>query len=280
MISILNDALASSLENITHSKVKEAMNYSLQAGGKRIRPILLMLTCKACGISIEKSIKPAVALEMVHTYSLIHDDLPAMDNDDLRRGKNTCHVEYNEATAILAGDGLLTEAFHQIAISSLSDWQKVKCIQILADCAGSNGMIYGQIKDIDAENRSDISLEELIDIHHNKTGKLFSAAFQMGCVVGDKIEYLDELKQLGLILGIAFQIQDDILDVTKNSFELGKSNSDLVNEKTTYVSLLGLDKAKEKMEEAYLQVNKILDSLPIHAFGIEECIKEMIVRQK
>ncbi len=280
MINLINDALRQALNHLEDSEVKKAMNYSLLAGGKRVRPLLLLTTCVGCGIKAEKALSAAVALEMVHTYSLIHDDLPAMDDDQLRRGKNTCHIEFNESTAILAGDGLLTEAFSHLINSDLTENQKLNCVKILACCAGANGMILGQTRDIEAEKKPVDSLEALLAIHENKTGKLFSAALQMGCVVGDKMDCIKEMCRLGELLGIAFQIQDDILDVIKTSSELGKSNSDIINQKTTYVSLLGLQEAQVKMDEAYAEAYAILGSLPIHAFGIENLINEMKIRQK
>lgn len=276
----IEDELKKALDYLEPSAVKEAMNYSLQSGGKRIRPLLVLKMCEACGINPVKGMPAAIALEMVHTYSLIHDDLPAMDNDDLRRGRLTCHKQFDEATAILAGDGLLTSAFEVLSSSDLSDKIKIQCISVLVACAGSNGMILGQILDMAAEQTAIENLEDLKRVHANKTGKLFSAALQMGCIVGDKTELLEAMKQLGIVMGIAFQIQDDILDVTQSQEILGKSNSDKENHKTTYVTLLGLNKAKELMEEAYRQTEEILHSLPIHAFGIEAIIQDLKIRQK
>lgn len=280
MLNELNEALSHALDALAPSRVKDAMNYSLQAGGKRIRPMLVLSTCEACGFNPKKALPPAIALEMIHTYSLIHDDLPAMDDDDLRRGRKTCHKQFDEATAILAGDGLLTEVFHQISACDLSDKQKVLCIQVLSQCAGSNGMVLGQILDMEAETCAVKTLEKLKEIHRNKTGQLFSAALQMGCIVAEKTEYLDVMKQLGIAMGIAFQIQDDILDATQSQDKLGKSNSDAENHKTTYVSLLGLEKAQALMDEAYKETEDLLKSLPIHAFGIEKIIQELRTRQK
>lgn len=279
MLNELNEALSHALDHLKDSRVKQAMKYSLEAGGKRLRPILVLSACEACGYNYRKAMPAAIALEMIHTYSLIHDDLPAMDNDDLRRGRLTCHREFDEATAILAGDGLLTEAFYQIASSELTERQKLSCIEILAHCAGSNGMVLGQVLDMEAENKAIDTLDELKQIHINKTGQLFSAALQMGCIIGEKTEFLATLDEIGKTMGIAFQIQDDILDVTSSEEVLGKSNSDEKNHKTTYVSLLTLEKANELMKEAYQKTTDMLKALPIHADGIEKIISQMQIRK-
>ena len=280
MLEQFNEALAHALDGLPDSRVKEAMNYSLQAGGKRLRPMLVLSACEAWGGNWKKALPAAIALEMVHTYSLIHDDLPAMDDDDLRRGKLTCHRQFDEATAILAGDGLLTEAFAVLAASALSDHQKVECVSILATAAGSSGMVLGQVLDMEAEHVLIEDLNELERIHVNKTGQLFAAALKLGSVVAEKTEYMDVLDRLGKMMGIAFQIQDDILDVTQNQESLGKSNSDAKNHKTTYVSLLSLKTAQQHMMEAYQKTEELLKTLPIHAHGIEKIILEMKVRLK
>ena len=242
--------LSQVLDTVTDSKVKEAMQYSLMAGGKRIRPQLVLVTLKGYGIEEEVGYPAAIALEMIHTYSLIHDDLPAMDNDDLRRGRPTCHKQFDEATAILAGDGLLTQAFITIAKSDYSDHQKVAIMNILATCAGSSGMILGQCLDIEAE-KVKVDFEGLRRIHYYKTGELLSAPMMMAAVLANKDKDVDTWAKIGKKVGLAFQVQDDIFDVTKTQEELGKSNSDIENDKSTSVSLLGLEKANELMDALY-----------------------------
>lgn len=235
---------------LPHKKIFEAMEYSLLAGGKRLRPIIMMMTAKMFGKN-EKTVLPfAAALEMIHTYSLIHDDLPAMDNDDLRRGRPTNHKVFGEATAILAGDALLTLAFETASGSDtqLAPEKTVRAISVLARAAGYNGMIGGQVIDIESKNED---LELLKYLHSLKTGALIRAAGTIGAILADAGE--DEIRSVDEFcknLGIAFQIQDDILDVVGNEQELGKPiGSDAENEKSTYVTLCGLERARELVEE-------------------------------
>lgn len=242
------------------SKVVEAMTYSLTIGGKRLRPHLLLEVSKSYGVNEEVVLPCALALEMIHTYSLIHDDLPAMDNDDTRRGKKTCHLEFDEATAILAGDGLLTEAFSVIATSTLDALDKVEIIKVLSSCAGVEGMILGQTLDMDFENK-EVSWEELKTLHHHKTGKLFAAACIIGAICAKAYDDLALWESIGLELGLAFQVQDDIFDVLKSEEELGKSCSDINNQKSTAVTLLGLDGAKEMAKNTFDSVFKKLNQL-------------------
>ncbi|KHD85992.1 polyprenyl synthetase family protein [Heyndrickxia ginsengihumi] len=230
--------------------LKEAMNYSLQAGGKRIRPLLLLSTIHALGEEIEKGIQAACSLEMIHTYSLIHDDLPAMDNDDLRRGKPTNHKVFGEAIAILAGDGLLTYSFQCLAKDPLLTLeQKVALLELLAQSAGPEGMVGGQVADMEGENKS-LTLEELQYIHENKTGKLLSYSVLAGAIIGGATEEQQALfHQFSQHLGLAFQIQDDILDIEGDQEKIGKPvGSDQSNHKSTYPSLLTLEGAKEKLK--------------------------------
>ena len=252
--------LESSLDVVSDSRVKDAMRYSLLGGGKRIRPLLLYEVLNGYGVDERVGNPCAIALEMVHTYSLIHDDLPAMDNDVLRRGRNTCHIEFDEATAILAGDGLLTLAFEIIANSNISESNKVKCINILSQSAGPSGMILGQCLDINESNDND--WEDIKRVHHYKTGCLLSAPLQMGAILSNQSdEIVDIWKQIGFNIGLAFQIQDDILDIEKTDIELGKSNSDITNNKITSVSLLGLEKAKLLMNNLYSDSFSVIDNL-------------------
>ncbi|MCZ0704097.1 geranylgeranyl diphosphate synthase type II [Natronobacillus azotifigens] len=244
------------LEDIPN-RLKEAMIYSIQAGGKRIRPILLIASCEAFGGESKNVLSVAMALEMIHTYSLVHDDLPAMDDDDFRRGLPTNHRKFDEATAILVGDGLLTLSFEIIANDMvLSNKQKVYVTKRLAECAGPTGMVAGQALDMYAENKA-VTLDELEKIHHLKTGQLLSFALEVGAYLGGASDSeLHVMKQCARFTGLAFQIKDDILDVIGDPDKLGKPiGSDEINDKNTYPKLLGLDGAY-KQNEKYVQKAK------------------------
>ncbi|MFC7394230.1 polyprenyl synthetase family protein [Scopulibacillus cellulosilyticus] len=233
--------------------LKKSMVYSLKAGGKRLRPILLMASIEALGHDGQKGIETACALEMIHTYSLIHDDLPAMDNDDLRRGQPTNHKVYGDATAILAGDALLTYAFECIAgidHPDIDNDMKMALIQKLANAAGPEGMVGGQQDDLTAEGKS-LTIQELQSIHLRKTGRLLCFAVEAGAILGQANEQQAEnLSDFAKHLGIAFQIKDDILDIIGDEITLGKPvGSDVTNNKNTYPKLLTLEGAKEKMNK-------------------------------
>ena len=237
----------SGAENSPQKIIFDSMKYSLEAGGKRIRPVLLLETIKMMGGNCSAGIPFACAVEYIHTYSLIHDDLPAMDDDDLRRGKPTNHKVFGEAVAILAGDGLLNSAFEIMSGEILKNncVGSVKAMNVIASCAGVNGMIAGQIVDIESEGRS-ISYEELRYLHSKKTGALIKASVMAGAyIAGANEEELKAVERYSENIGLAFQITDDILDVTGNSSELGKNTgSDIQNDKSTYVSLFGIEKAR------------------------------------
>ncbi len=231
-----------------------SMRYSVFAGGKRIRPVLMMAACEAVGGDPALALPPACAIEMIHSYSLIHDDLPAMDDDDYRRGKPTNHKVYGEAIAILAGDALLTEAFlllsGPVVRPSLSSEQSLELIHLLAKSSGSRGMVGGQVVDMESEGRS-IDLPTLEYIHTHKTGALLLAAIEMGCVVGQaSTEQRQALVRYGEALGLAFQVADDILDITADQDQLGKDiGSDAQRGKATYPALLGLEGARARAQE-------------------------------
>lgn len=237
-------------EEPRYADLQEAMEYSLLAGGKRIRPVLTLEVCRMCGGDPQAALPFACALEMVHTYSLIHDDLPAMDDDKLRRGRPTNHVVYGEATAILAGDGLLTAAFEQLAKAQLPAQRIVEAVACLARNAGPGGMVGGQALDMAGEGRS-MTRGELEQLQSLKTGALISAAAELGCIAaGGSEEQRRKVRDYAQALGRAFQVQDDILDVTSTDEELGKNvGSDRVNEKTTFVTALGLDGSRALVEE-------------------------------
>ncbi len=270
----INEYLLRVTENQPGS-VGEAMRYSLLAGGKRIRPALLFLTCDMLSGEHGNAVPAAAALEMIHTYSLIHDDLPCMDDDDLRRGRPSCHKQFGEATALLAGDALLTEAFSQIAL--IPDPASVrKLIAVLSDAAGNKGMIHGQEMDLQTE-KGQIQLEE---INQYKTGKLIVAAVLMGAVCAglEEEEKLEALRTFAEKTGEVFQIVDDILDVTSSAEVLGKTiGSDEKNEKKTYVSLYGIGRSREtaikKTQEACLALNCFSDSDALKWYAMQLLVR-------
>lgn len=249
----------------------EAMNYSLSAGGKRIRPVLVMAFCEAMGADYTKAKAPACAIEMIHTFSLIHDDLPAMDNDDLRRGKPSCHKAYGEAMAILAGDALSVLPFEIIADDTeLSPEQKVKIISALAKATGKSGMIGGQVIDMENEQRTDVDEANLRNMYRNKTGQLIAVSCAMGCIVaGADDEIINLAAEYGYKLGLAFQIIDDILDVTASTEELGKPvGSDEEENKTTFVTLYGVEKAREIADKITAEALECLEKTGNNSFLI------------
>ena len=263
-VSQVDTALSACFEEKfdTPDIIISAMKYSLFAGGKRLRPVLMVETCQALGGDVEKVMPLACAIEMIHTYSLIHDDLPAMDNDDLRRGKPTNHKVYGESMAILAGDALLNYAF-ETAVSGIPAEDNagyLKALNILARAAGVNGMIGGQTGDILCEGEKDVSEDKLMYIHAHKTGALLEAAVLCGgAVAGMKPDEEEALKDYSKAIGLAFQIVDDILDVTGDEKTLGKPiGRDAKNEKTTFVTLYGMASSEEKVESLY---HKALDAL-------------------
>lgn len=244
---------------LSYDGLLESMHYSLTAGGKRIRPTLVLEFCRISGGDIEKALPVACAIEMLHTYSLIHDDLPCMDNDELRRGKPTNHVVYGECTATLAGDALQAEAFGTIARSELPAENKIACVEILADAVGSDGMCAGQYLDMVGESEI-LTESELDDINSRKTGALLIAACRMGvAAAGGSGEMLEAAAHYGACVGAAFQIRDDILDVISTSEELGKPvGSDAQEHKNTYMALLCESKCMEMIEKLTNQAKSAL----------------------
>jgi geranylgeranyl diphosphate synthase, type II len=262
------------------SSLKEAILYSYQAGGKRLRPLLLLSVLDAFQVDVNKGLKTATSLELVHTSSLIHDDLPCMDDDDYRRGKLTNHKVFGEASAVLAGDALLVNAYELIASdAALSDSQKVGLLMELAKCSGANGMIGGQELDIKNEGKS-ISLEQLIQIHEHKTGKLLEFALVAGGMIAHaRDEELTLLRQSAYHIGLAFQIKDDILDVEGDEVLIGKKvNSDEKNNKSTYVHLLGLQEAKNTLQYHYDEALSRIHCLNKNTLIIEKLYQLIIER--
>ncbi len=272
IVNEINQRLKTILNDYPKSKVKEAMLYSLQAGGKRIRPFTVLQVIRAYNQNYHDYIDIACALEMIHTYSLIHDDLPGMDNDDLRRGKPTCHKQFGEATAILAGDGLLNEAVNIIIKTSLASDLKIALISCLYQASGISGMIYGQELDIENENKK-LSIDKLNTIHHYKTGKLLSCAFQLGGLIASPQD-VKVLKEIGYKVGLAFQIQDDILDVISDSKTLGKPvGSDASNHKETYTTLIGVEASQKEVDKLFKEAIELVYSLSINHGLIIEIIE-------
>ncbi|HXC16101.1 MAG TPA: farnesyl diphosphate synthase [Holophagaceae bacterium] len=265
LFPLLESRLLEPFRNGEAARVGEAMRYSLEAGGKRVRPILCLLAAEAVGGSAEVALPGALALECIHTYSLVHDDLPAMDDDDLRRGKPTCHIAFGEAHAILAGDGLLTEAFRILAQEgALEPARRVEAITVLAEASGWRGMVGGQALDLEGERLDDYGLDHLKTIHRLKTGALLRAATELGAILaGADATQRAALRAYGEAIGLAFQIQDDILDATASDTTLGKrAGKDQGRGKITYPALLGLDGARSALREATESALCPLRSLP------------------
>ncbi len=275
--TLVERALQAELDrtDILDDKLRASMAYSLMAGGKRLRPILLMAAADAVGADGTKFITAACALEMIHTYSLIHDDLPAMDNDDYRRGKLTNHKAYDEGTAILAGDALLTLAFSVILRQQDVPAERLlRIVDEISRLAGAEGMVGGQMLDLEAENRR-ISMEELQRVHMGKTGALFRAALRSGAILaGASEQQLAALTAYADHFGLAFQITDDILDVVGTAEDIGKPvGSDEKNHKSTYVTLTSLDEAQSLARQT---VESAVDAL--HIFGDEAAfLRELVL---
>ena len=273
-------------------RVIDAMRYSFFAGGKRLRPMMMLESFRMFGGKDESIVKPYMtALEMIHTYSLIHDDLPAMDNDDYRRGRLTNHKQYDEATAILAGDGLLNMAFEIVSDAMVQSVtagdcdllkRQTKALQILGRKAGVFGMIGGQVADIEAEKKSDATKEELLFIHQNKTAALIQAALTIGALLAGASETeIDKMEKIGYNVGVAFQIQDDILDCIGDEALLGKPvGSDEKNAKTTYVSLEGLEKAQADQKQLSEEAISMLDVLNAEDVFLKDIIRSLVNRNK
>jgi geranylgeranyl diphosphate synthase type II len=259
-----------------------AMHYSLFAGGKRIRPVLVLAAVEAAGGRPEEALNTACAFECVHTYSLIHDDLPAIDNDDMRRGRPTCHKAFGEAVAILAGDALLTAAFELVAATKTSDPSRViKVITELSKASGSAGMIGGQMVDIESEG-IEVPFPVLEYIHIHKTGELILAAVRSGAIMGGAGQKeIDALSRYGKSIGLAFQIADDILDVAGSADEMGKNTGgDEKKGKATYPSLIGLDESRKRAEELVAIALKALEGFDEKADPLRAIARYIVQRRK
>ncbi|MGJ8581976.1 MAG: (2E,6E)-farnesyl diphosphate synthase [Psychromonas sp.] len=270
--------------HITSPELNEAMSYGALLGGKRVRPFLVYAVGSMLGSQLETLDPIAASIECIHAYSLIHDDLPAMDDDALRRGHPTCHIKYNEAMAILAGDALQTIAFDILSteINGITAQAQLKMINTLAQASGEKGMCAGQVLDIAAEN-SATSLTELEAIHNAKTGALILAAVQMGALTKVDIEQseFDLLTRFARAIGLAFQVQDDILDITSDTATLGKpQGSDQALNKSTYPALLGLEGAQQKAQDLYEEALHALSQLPYNTQLLELFSHYIIKRDK
>lgn len=289
--AILNEFLSEE-KGVYYERVIDSMRYSFFAGGKRLRPMMMLESYRMFGGKDLAVIKPYMAaLEMIHTYSLIHDDLPVMDNDDYRRGRLTNHKQFDEATAILAGDGLLNNAFEVVAnamvvTASAGNCEllkkQTKALQVLANKAGVYGMIGGQVADIEAEKKADATREELLFIHENKTAALIRAALTIGAILaGASEEDIMKMEQIGYNVGVAFQIQDDILDKIGDEALLGKPvGSDEKNEKTTYVTLEGLEKAQEDQKQLSEEAISMMNEITAEKVFLKDLIISLVNREK
>ncbi|GAK06544.1 polyprenyl synthetase family protein [Geomicrobium sp. JCM 19038] len=284
-VPVITKTMIDHIESIDCPKqIKEAMLYSLNAGGKRIRPILLVATAKSYGNVSQAAYNVGAALEMIHTYSLIHDDLPSMDDDDYRRGKPTNHRVYGEAFAILAGDALLTESFaliSSIAEDEMTPRDLLWLTKRLSEASGARGMVGGQVEDIEGEDRS-LTLLELEWIHRHKTGALLEFAVEAGGVIGQAPERdLEYLRSFAKHLGLAFQIKDDILDIEGDEALIGKpTGSDTSNKKSTYPSLLTLEGAKEKLNQHITTAEDALERLSIEADDLLQILHYVAKRDR
>lgn len=261
-------------------RLNQAMNYSLLLGGKRIRPLLAFASAEAVGGATQATEVAACALEAVHAYSLIHDDLPAMDDDDLRRGQPTCHKAFDEATAILAGDALQALAFEHLANADIPASQALALLRELGHAAGAQGMVAGQALDLSAVNRQ-IQLEQLETMHRHKTGALIEAAVAMGAISSraDIAPFLPSLRRYAQAIGLAFQVQDDILDVISDTATLGKQQgADIELNKPTYVTLLGLDNAQAFAQHLIEDALQALSSFDEKAERLREIAKYIVQR--
>lgn len=253
-----------------YGELKEAMTYSLLSGGKRIRPILTLAVCRLLGTAEEKALPFACALEMVHTYSLIHDDLPCMDDDDVRRGKPTNHKVYGEATAVLAGDALLTQAFSVLTEASCTSGQISRAVSCLSRAAGAEGMVGGQVLDLIGEGKQ-LTYERVIQIEALKTGRMIEAAARLGAIAADATQKEEEaVAAYAGKIGLAFQIRDDILDILGDEEELGKPvGSDKENEKSTFAALIGIPACESLIAALTEEAVSCLDRFPNREFLCE-----------
>jgi len=282
---LINDALLNIIDMDSTDRVTRAMLHSLMAGGKRLRPILCLAATEAVGGDPANSVCPACALEMIHTYSLIHDDLPAIDDDRLRRGKPTCHVAFDEATAILAGDALLTLAFQVLSsppsINDLSPLKLLEVIHIISRAAGYQGMIEGQMQDISFEGKQ-LGLEQLKGLHKLKTGTLIEASIRTGAVLGDgSTQQIEQLGEYAKHIGLAFQVRDDILNVEGDPEVMGKAaGTDIDRGKNTFPALIGIEKSKAFAKKLVSDALQVLENFDTKADPLRAIASYIVDRKK
>lgn len=280
MKKLIDEQLQEILGNYESSEVKEAVAYSLLAPGKRVRPLLMLALIKDYGHDPYLGVDVALALEFIQTYSIVHDDLPAMDNDDYRRGQLSNHKVYGEANAILAGDALLTGAFEVLIGSNYSDSVKVKLVDLFSKRAGLNGMILGQAIDLELENKNVESLEKILKMYDLKTGCLLATALESAAILVGKDNDRETLRNIGYKCGRAFQIQDDIFDVSKSLEEIGKTTgSDASNQKVTALKFMSLNEAHELVSNLYSEIRADLDKLKLNNSEIYNMIEYLVNRQ-
>ncbi|WP_423364685.1 polyprenyl synthetase family protein [Mycoplasma sp. P36-A1] len=280
-VEVINELIKQDMNQYLNknSKVNKACLYAVNAGGKRIRPMLFALLLETYNKDFHNYSQVLSAIEMIHTYSLVHDDLPAMDNDDLRRGKPTVHKQFDEATAILCGDALLTDAFYLLSIANINPDKKNTLMRILSLAAGSNGMIYGQILDLENDNKNNISFQEIEKTYYYKTCLMMEAPLAMAAVICD--EDISPFIKLGTLLGQAFQIQDDVLEYTQTSKQIGKSNkSDEINNKQTLTSKIGIDHSNLLIQRYFDEIENIIDDLGIYGTPFHLYIISIANRKK
>ncbi|MBF6058040.1 polyprenyl synthetase family protein [Thiomicrorhabdus heinhorstiae] len=261
-------------------RLKEAIEYSTFNAGKRLRPALIYAVGEALGLELTQLDAPACAIELIHSYSLVHDDLPAMDDDNLRRGQPTCHIRYDEATAILVGDAQQTLAFRILCTDEhLSEKHRLENILLLSEAAGCNGMIGGQLIDIESQGHLP-DLEQLRKMHRLKTGVLIQCALQLGaCQHPNYPQFKTKLQQLGDAIGLAFQVQDDILDIEGDTETLGKpQGSDLEADKSTYPKLLGLENSKAYRDQLISEAQQVLQQLPFNSTFLSQLVNYIATR--
>ena len=269
-------------ETVPPASIHRAMRYSVFAGGKRIRPILCLETSRIFGTDVSAALYPGCAIEFIHTYSLIHDDLPALDNDDLRRGKLTCHKQFGEATAILAGDALLTLAFETLAATPVSSDRRVAMVTEIASAAGTvNGMVGGQVADLEAEGKQ-VRPEALEYIHRSKTAALIRASITSGALcAGASADDVVRLRRFGETIGWAFQVTDDILDVEESSVALGKTaGKDVAQQKATYPAVFGLERSHQIANELAIKAIAELQTYGERAERLRTIAEFLVLRRK
>jgi len=280
--TLFEDCLSSVLANLKQNAPKtliDAMNYAIIDGGKRVRPVLCFSTCEMLGVDPLKAKELAIALECIHSYSLVHDDLPAMDNDDFRRGKLSTHKKFGEANGVLAGDALLNFAFEVVLSKKDFSQKDAKALAILADCAGYSGMIAGQVLDLENENSKIVDSDILYKIYENKTAKLITAPLLMASVLAD-YKHFEDLKELGYHLGITFQMVDDLMDVEGTLESIGKTpNKDLKDDKLTSIKVFGVNGVKERIKYHHGKCKELLATINASEF-LTQLVDAMAVRKK